>query len=263
MDALTELIATLRVLRSPDGCPWDRKQTLADWCRYLLDETYEFQDVLDLTDPDATADELGDVLFVALSCALWLEEHGHPGLEAAAARARAKIVRRHPHVFGDRTANTAEEGLQHWREAKAAEARARGEEPAPFLGALPRSMPALRRALAVQRRVAEVGFEWETAAQVWAKLLEEGRELHEVLPLDDRARLQDELGDVLFSVVNLARFLDVDPEAALGGTVAKFAARFGHVERALRARGRALEDATLAEMDALWEEAKGTVPPPA
>jgi len=263
VDALTDLIATLRVLRGPDGCPWDREQTLADWCRFLLDETYEFQDVLDLRDPNATADELGDVFFVALSCALWLDEHGHPGLEAAAARARDKIVRRHPHVFGDRTARTPEEGLQHWREAKAAEARARGEEPAPFLGAPPRSMPALRRALAVQRRVAEVGFEWETAAQVWAKLLEEGRELHDVLPLGDRARLQDELGDVLFSVVNLSRFLEVDPESALSGTVAKFSERFGYVERELRARGRTLEDATADEMDELWEEAKGTSPPPA
>lgn len=263
MDALAELIATLRILRGPDGCPWDRKQTLADWCRYLLDETYEFQDVVSQPESEAAADELGDVLFVALSCALWLEEHGHPGLDAAATRAREKIVRRHPHVFGDRTARTAEEGLQHWRDAKAAEARARGEAEPPFLGTLPRSMPSLRRALAVQRRVAEVGFEWETAAQVWAKVLEEGRELHEVLPLEDRARLEDELGDLLFSMVNLARFLAVDPETALGGTIAKFTARFGHVERALRARGRSLHEASLVEMDALWEEAKDAPPPPA
>jgi MazG family protein len=261
VDALAELLTTLRRLREPDGCPWDRKQSLADWCGYLLDETYEFQDVLAQPDSPAVTDELGDVLFVALSCALWLEEQGHPGVEAAAAAARDKIVRRHPHVFGDRSARTAEEGLQHWRAAKAEEARARGEEAPAFLQTPPRSMPALRRAVATQRRVAEVGFEWETAPQVWAKVLEEGRELHEAFTLENRARLTDELGDLLFSVVNLARFLDVDPEAALNGTVAKFSARFAHVERALRARGRSLHDASLAEMDELWEAAKN--PPPA
>jgi MazG family protein len=159
-------------------------------------------------------------------------------------------------VFADRTARTAEEGARHWQDIKNEEARARGEDPPPHLGRLPRSLPALRRALAVQRKVAEVGFEWETPAEVWAKLLEESRELHEVLPLGRPERLEDELGDLLFSVVNLSRFLAVDPEAALGRTVAKFSARFDDVERALRARGRTLAEASLPEMDALWEDAK-------
>jgi tetrapyrrole methylase family protein/MazG family protein len=259
---LDELIETLRLLRGPDGCPWDRRQTFADLCRYLIDEAYELQDVADLADPEAAVEELGDVLFVALSCALALAERGGGELDGVAAAARTKIVRRHPHVFGDRTARTAEEGLRHWQDVKAEEARARGESPAPHLGALPRSLPALRRALAVQRKAAEVGFEWETAEQVHAKLLEEGRELKEVLPLGDPARLRDELGDLLFSVVNLARFLDVDPEAALDGTVAKFAHRFGWVESRLRDRGRSLQEASLAEMDALWEESKTAAPPP-
>jgi tetrapyrrole methylase family protein/MazG family protein len=256
LQALRELVETLRFLRSENGCPWDRKQTFADLCRYLIDESYELQEHTALTDPDAAGEEMGDVLFVALCAALYLEERAGWSLERIAAAARAKIVRRHPHVFGDRTAKSPEESLRHWEDVKAEEARARGEEPAPFLRPLPGSVPALRRALAVQRRVAEVGFEWETVDQVWAKLLEESRELHEVLPAGDPARIQDELGDILFSVVNLARFLAVDPEAALAGTVTKFSQRFGYVERGLTATGRDLKSATLAEMDALWEESK-------
>jgi len=258
LQALLELVDTLRFLRGGNGCPWDRQQTFADLCRYLLDESYELQEHAALTDPPAAAEEMGDVLFVALCAALLLEERTEWSLERIAALARAKIVRRHPHVFGDRTARSPEESLRHWEEVKAEEARARGEVPAPFLRPLPASVPALRRALAVQRRVAEVGFEWETVDQVWAKLLEESRELHAVVPTGEASRIQDELGDILFSVVNLSRFLDVDPEAALAGTVAKFTRRFGYVERTLEATGRDLRHATLAEMDALWEESKRT-----
>jgi MazG family protein len=253
---LDALLETLRYLRGDSGCPWDRKQTLADLCRYLIDESYELQDAAVAGDTTEAALELGDVLFVALSCGLLIEERGGEPLARVFELAREKIVRRHPHVFGDRTARDSEESLRHWEDVKAAEARARGEEPAPFLGRQPRSVPALRRAHALQRKVAEVGFEWETADQVWAKLLEESRELHAVLPLAAPERLQDELGDLLFSVVNLARFLDIDPEAALDGTIAKFTQRFGYVERRLRATGRDLRSATLAEMDALWEESK-------
>ncbi len=256
MRDLDALLDVLRHLRGEQGCPWDRKQTMASLSSFIIDEAYELQDTAGMTDVEATADELGDVLFMVLSCALLLEEHGGPGLDSVAARARDKIVRRHPHVFADRRASTAEEGARHWQEMKQSEALARGEDPPPLLGKLPRSLPALRRALAVQRKVAEVGFEWETAAQVYAKLLEESRELHEVLPLGDAARVRDELGDMLFSIVNLARFLGVDPEGALSGTVEKFSQRFGYVERRLRERGVDLDAATLAEMDALWEESK-------
>jgi tetrapyrrole methylase family protein/MazG family protein len=258
----------LRFLRGDNGCPWDRKQTLSDMCRYLIDEAYELQDAAAQA-PEAgapaptaaVAEELGDVLFLVLSCALLLEERGGPGLEDVAELARTKIVRRHPHVFADRTARSPEESVRHWRDIKDEEARQRGEAPPTLLGKLPRSLPALRRALTVQRKVAEVGFEWETAQQVYAKFLEESRELREVLPENDPARLQDELGDMLFSVVNLSRFLNVDPEAALDATVAKFTQRFGYVEQCLQERGQTLQAATLAEMDALWEESKGREKP--
>lgn len=260
MQALQELIDTLRQLRGEDGCPWDRAQSLAALCGYLIDESYELLDTADLARSEATADEMGDVLFMALSCALYLEEHGVDDVAGVAARARDKIVRRHPHVFGDRSARDAREGARHWQDMKDEEARARGGEPPPYLGSLPRSLPGLRRALAVQRKVAEVGFEWETPEQVYAKLLEESRELHEVLPLGDPRRVEDELGDMLFSVVNLARFLGVDPELALAGTVDKFVQRFGRVEQRLRERGGDLQSATLAEMDRLWEDAKRDEP---
>lgn len=264
MRDLDELLAVLRHLRGENGCPWDRQQTMASLVGFVIDEAYELHDQADLADREAAADELGDVLFMVLSCALLLEESGGPDLASVARRARAKIVRRHPHVFGDQRARDAAEGARRWQEMKDDEARARGTTPPPFLGSQPRSLPALRRALAVQRKVAEVGFEWETAAQVYAKLLEESRELHEVLPLGDPARVRDELGDMLFSIVNLARFLAVDPEAALSGTVDKFARRFHFVERRLREQGIDLQAATLAQMDALWEEAKrleGVRPP--
>lgn len=254
MRAMHELVETLRVLRGDSGCPWDRSQSLADLCRHLIDEAYELQDAAAPEDAAAAAEELGDVLFMAFSCGLFLEENGGSDLERVAVLARDKIVRRHPHVFGDAAAKTSDEVVRQWRTIKEDEARARGEEPPRWLANLPRSLPALRRAVAVQRKVAEVGFEWETAEQVHAKLIEETRELGEVL--GDPARMQDELGDILFSAVNLSRFLGIDPEVALQSTVRKFVRRFDYVEERLRDSGRALGSATLSEMDALWEESK-------
>ena len=256
MDHLQQLLETLRYLRSDRGCPWDRAQSLDAMCGYLIDEAYELQDAArDGNDP-AAAEELGDVLFLLLSCVLMLHERGGPELGAIARATEAKIVRRHPHVFGDRDARSAEEGARHWRDMKEAEARARGAAPSRLLDSLPRSLPALRRALTVQRRVAAVGFEWENAEQVRHKIVEETEELRLVVQSGDARRIEDELGDMLFSVINLGRFLGVDPETALQSTVSKFVQRFGRVEDALRARGRNLEEATLQEMDAHWEEAK-------
>lgn len=262
MDNLQQLTETLRTLRGDHGCPWDREQTLDSMSGYLIDEAYELQDAARAADTAGAAEELGDVLFLLLSCVLLLQERGGPDLDDIARRTRDKIVRRHPHVFGDRRARDAAEGARHWRDMKDAEAKARGETAPRLLESLPRSLPALRRALTVQRRVASVGFEWETAEQVRAKIVEETEELREVVQCGDPRRIEDELGDMLFSVINLGRFLGVDPESALQGTVSKFVQRFGQVEDALRARGRSLEEATLQEMDAHWEEAKRREGPP-
>jgi len=259
---LQQLIETLRFLRSDKGCPWDRKQTFADMCRYLLDEAYELQDAVRERDGDACTDELGDVLFVLLSCVLIHAEQGAADLEEVARRAEEKLVRRHPHVFADREATSPEEGLRHWRDMKQQEATESGKTAGGLLDSLPRTLPPLRRALTLQRKVAGVGFEWQTADEVRAKLLEETRELRDALRSEDPRRAHDELGDLLFSVVNLGRFLDLDPESALQSTVSKFARRFGYVEEQLRLRQRTLEEASLEEMDALWEQSKALDPKP-
>jgi len=254
---LGRLLDTLRHLRGPDGCPWDRKQTLADMCRYLLDETYELQDAIADEDRPEIVKELGDVLFLVLSCNLILEESDQATLEQVAQAARDKIVRRHPHVFGDReAARDATESLRNWRDMKVEEARERGEPDPHLLQNIPRSLPPVRRAWTVQKKVASVGFEWDTVEGVFEKLVEETGEIRAEMARGDTARIEDEVGDLLFSAVNLARYLGVDPERALQGTVSKFIRRFDHVEDALRARDRSLEDATLEEMDALWEEVK-------
>jgi MazG family protein len=250
------LLETLRFLRGDQGCPWDRQQSLVDLCRYLIDEAYELQEAVGDGDDPGSAEELGDVLFLVLSCTLILQEKGGPDVVQIAHDTREKIIRRHPHVFGDRRARDAAEGERHWRDIKEAEARARGEAAPKLLDGIPRNLPPLRRALTLQRRVASVGFEWETAEQVHRKIVEEAQELQDVLQAGDQKRIEDELGDLLFSVVNLGRFLGVDPETALRSTVDKFARRFAHVEESLRQRQRSLEAASLAEMDALWEEAK-------
>jgi MazG family protein len=230
-------------------------------CRYLIDEAYELQDSVRDSDLEETADELGDVLFLVLSCSLVLEELGGAGLDQITRSAHSKIVRRHPHVFGDRSAASPEESLRHWRDIKESEARQRGKPVPLLLDDIPRSLPPLRRALMVQRKVGSVGFEWETAEQVHHKLIEEAHELSDVLAQGDARRIEEELGDILFSVVNLGRFLGVDPEAALRSTVGKFARRFAYVEENLRRRGRTLEEASLGEMDHLWEESKQTQAP--
>jgi len=253
---LQPLLETLRFLRGDQGCPWDRAQSLADFCRYLIDEAYELQDAIRDGDEQSSAEELGDVLFLVLSCSLILQEQGGPDVAQIATKTREKIIRRHPHVFGDLQARDAAEGERHWRDIKEAEARSQGKAPPKLLDGIPRTLPPLRRALTLQRRVASVGFEWETAEQVHRKILEETQELQEVLHGGDPRRIEDEVGDMLFSVVNLGRFLGVDPEAALRSTVDKFARRFAYVEESLQRRQRSLEAASLAEMDALWEEAK-------
>ena len=256
VEHLQRLLETLRFLRGDHGCPWDREQTFDAMCGFLIDEAYELQDAARTDDTVGAAEELGDVLFLLLSCVLMLQERSGPDVGEIARRTEEKIIRRHPHVFGDRDARSAAEGARHWRDVKDAEAKARGDTAPRLLDSLPRSLPALRRALTVQRRVAAVGFEWENAEQVRAKIVEETEELRLVVQGGDPRRIEDELGDMLFSVINLGRFLGVDPEAALQSTVGKFVQRFGRVEDALRARGRTLEEATLQEMDAHWEEAK-------
>jgi ATP diphosphatase len=258
---LARLLDLVARLRAPDGCPWDREQTLADLRAYLLEEAHETAAAIDHGDLGALAGELGDLLFQTAFLARLGEEAGAFTLGDAIDRVESKMIDRHPHVFGGERLADARAVREAWERRKL---RAEGNGRVSLLdGAAAASMPALLAAYRLTQKAAGVGFDWPDAESVFAKLEEETRELrHEVAAAvrtpggDERARLREEVGDLLFAVANLARHLDVDPEAALAGANLKFRRRFAAVEAGLAARGRRLEEATLAEMDELWEQAK-------
>ncbi|NPA06169.1 MAG: nucleoside triphosphate pyrophosphohydrolase [Chloroflexi bacterium] len=241
-------------LRAPDGCPWDRKQTHQSLRKHLLEETYEVLEALDRNDPDALREELGDLLLqIVLHTQIAVEE-GEFTMPQVLKTVHDKIIRRHPHVFGDVKVKDADEVLRNWEAIKRKEKAAKGESqsPASVLDGLPKVLPALAQAQALQRKVAEVGFDWPDIQGVWDKVHEE---LNEVREAQGEA-LAREVGDLLFAVVNLARHLGVDAESALREANQRFARRFREVERRALARGQELAHMSLEEMDALWDEAK-------
>jgi MazG family protein len=251
-----KLVEIMRRLRSPDGCPWDREQTFDSIKPYTLEETYEVLDAIDRRDWTNLAEELGDFMLQAVFYAQMAGEQGLFEIGDALDAINAKLVRRHPHVFGEESAETPGEVLRLWGEIKAAEKKEKGGEDHTLLGGVPRALPALVEAQQIASRAAGVGFDWENAEQVIDKLHEELAEFHEARRNAGPAELEDELGDMLFVLVNLARFVKVDPEQALRGTNAKFRRRFGYVERKLAERGKTLKQSTIAEMEELWQEAK-------
>lgn len=264
-DRLLEIMAKLR---DPDGgCPWDIEQDFASIAPYTIEEAYEVADAIAHGDMAELRDELGDLLLQVVFHARMAEEQGLFDYEAVAAAISEKMIRRHPHVFADETVESTAAQTISWERQKAeerAQKAARTGHESSALDGVSVSLPAQTRAVKLARRAARVGFDWPDSAPVLAKLDEEIRELRqEIADGGDRVRLEDELGDVLFSVANLARHLDIDPEAALRRTNAKFEHRFRYVEKRLREAGRELEDATLEEMDRLWEEAKTVSPSPA
>jgi MazG family protein len=235
----------MRRLLAPDGCPWDREQTLETLKPFLLEETYELLEAMDGA-AGHHCEELGDLLMqIVFQAELRAGEFTIDDVVRGIAK---KLVSRHPHVFGDVKLDTSAQVLEQWSELKKKEKGARKT-----LDGVPRALPALARAAKLGERAAQVGFDWPDAAGPRAKIDEELRELDAAT---DPAAVQRELGDLLFAVVNLARKRGVDAEAALRGTIERFTARFGFVEERLAAAGRAPKHATLAEMDALWEEAK-------
>jgi ATP diphosphatase len=258
---LAELVARLR---APDGCPWDREQRLADLRGYLLEEAHEAAAAIDAMDLEALRGELGDLQFQIVFLATLANEQGEFTLAEVLAEIHAKMVARHPHVFGREEERLADAAAVRtaWEKRKA---REKHPEQSLLAGVQP-SLPALLAAYRLTQKAAGVGFDWPDAAAVFAKIDEELHELREALgapaasaPEDASTRreaLAEEVGDLLFAVANLARHLGFDPEAALAGTNAKFRRRFEFIERELAARGRRLDAAELAEMDALWNEAK-------
>jgi ATP diphosphatase len=265
-DPVARLIEIMARLRDPDaGCPWDREQTFRTIAPYTIEEAYEVADAIERGDMAALKEELGDLLFQVVFYAQMGREAGHFDFHAIATEIADKMVRRHPHVFGEARIETAEAQTLAWEEHKAAERKRRAaaekRRPSPLDG-IPTALPALTRAEKLQKRAARVGFDWPEAAQVLDKIEEEIGELRAELAapvvsdVAHRARLEDEIGDLFFALVNLARHLGVDPEQALRGTSLKFERRFRRIDELLEAQGRTLSEASLDEMEALWQQAK-------
>lgn len=250
------LLSLMARLRAENGCPWDREQTFDSIKPYTLEETYEVLDAIDRRDFPGLCEELGDFLLQAVFHAQMASEQGLFTIADSLHAINEKLVRRHPHIFAEAIAETAADVKHRWDEIKKQEKAAKGIEEQSLLDGVLRSAPALVEAQEISKRAAKVGFDWPDISQVAAKVREEVDELAEARDAQDAAHIEEEFGDLLFSAVNLARFLHVDAEQALRKANAKFRRRFAHVERALAAEGKQLKDSTLDEMEAKWIEAK-------
>lgn len=254
---IARLIEIMAALRTPgSGCPWDLEQSFQTIAPYTLEEAYEVADAIARGDLAGLKDELGDLLLQVVFHARMAEEQGVFDFDGVVAGITAKMIRRHPHVFADVNGKTAKavEGL--WERIKAEEKAERGEAPAGALAGVPPALPAMTRALKLQVKAGRVGFDWNDPRAVLAKIREETSEIEAALDAGDAVQAAGEVGDLLFAVVNLARHLAADPEGVLRLTNVKFERRFASIERALAARGKRPQDSSLAEMDALWNEAK-------
>ena len=240
-------------LRAPGGCPWDREQDFDTIKPFLIEETYEVLDAIDERNWPGLSEELGDLVLQAVFFAQMAQEQGTFHIGDSLDAISEKLIRRHPHVFGEGSAKTSDDVKRRWDEIKAEEKQKRGEAPKTLLGSVPRNLPALVEAQRITAKAAGVGFDWQNADQVIDKLHEELDELAEARESGTQAEMEDELGDLLFVLVNLGRFLKVDPEQALRKANAKFRRRFGYVEER-----SVLPGASLEEMEALWQEAKTT-----
>ena len=250
------LLAIMARLRAPDGCPWDRAQSFDTIKPYTLEETYEVLDAIDRRAWNELAEELGDLLLQCVFYSQMATEAGYFRIEDSLDAINEKLIRRHPHVFGDAFAETPADVKKRWDEIKAEEKRGKDDSPKLLLDGVPRNVPALMEAAQISSKAAGVGFDWDSFEQVLEKLHEEVRELNEERESGSREDVEHEIGDLLFVIVNLARFLQVDPEQALRKSNSKFRKRFAYIERALKRRGKSLRDSDIAEMETLWGEAK-------
>ncbi|MBZ5606648.1 MAG: nucleoside triphosphate pyrophosphohydrolase [Acidobacteriia bacterium] len=243
------LVAIMARLRAPGGCPWDREQNFDTIKPYLLEETYEVLDAIDRRDWPGLAEELGDLMLEAVFFAQMAAEENKFGIDDSLDAVVEKLIRRHPHVFGDGTAKTSDDVKRRWDEIKADEKKGKPQQGR--LESVPRNMPALVEAQQITSKAAAVGFDWETPEQVLEKLDEELEELARARQGAPQPEIEGEIGDLLFVLVNLARFLKVDPEQALRKTNAKFRKRFGYVESKAKLPGAGIQ-----ELEALWQESK-------
>ena len=251
---IERLRGVMRRLRAPDGCPWDRKQTIESLRGDLIEETYEVVDAIDSGDRSALCEELGDLLLQVVFQSQIADEEGAFSFDDVAEGVADKLIRRHPHVFGDVQADTPDEVIKNWEKIKKTEKG--GETPRSLVDGVPRHLPALSKAHLVQKRVAKVGFEWDEIGGVVDKLDEEIAEVKEAMVQKDAAAIREELGDVLFSIVNLSRYLGHESEEVLNESVGKFMRRFQGVEKRVHEDGRELEDCSIDELEAVWQSVK-------
>ncbi|MBO9194098.1 nucleoside triphosphate pyrophosphohydrolase [Rhizobium sp. 16-449-1b] len=264
---ISRLIEIMAALRNPEtGCPWDIVQTFETIKPYTIEEAYEVSDAIERNDMDDLCDELGDLLLQVVFHARMAEEAGEFSFGDVVEAITRKMIRRHPHVFARSEADTPDAVKKQWDDIKQAEKRERAERRAArgisedfkagFLGSVQRSFPALTEALKLQERAAKVGFDWSAPEPILDKIEEEIGELREALASGDHGKVSDELGDLIFAVVNIGRHVKADPEQSLRGTNTKFRRRFKHIETSLEAEGETLEAATLERMEDLWQAAK-------
>lgn len=255
-DALADLRAVVHRLRAPGGCPWDQEQTHETLIPHLIEEAYEVAEAIRNGDMAHLREELGDLLLQPVLHAEIASETGVFDLDSIARELTEKLIRRHPHVFGDTTVDGSAGVLKQWDEIKKQEKGGSANDRKPHLHGVSQGLPALMRAQKIQKKAAKVGFDWPDFEQVVAKVHEEVQEIAEAVAQQDQKAIEDEVGDLLYSVVNVARRLGVDAETALAAATAKFERRFGRVEEIILAQGKTLEDSTLEEMDAVWEATK-------
>lgn len=248
------LVQIMKRLRGPGGCPWDSEQDKASLKPYVIEEAYEVVEAIDNGDPSELREELGDLLLQVIFLSQLAEEAGEFNIDNVVFGIIEKLVRRHPHVFGEKSDLSAEEVVKNWASIKIDEKKEKGISS--VLDGVPFQMPALLRAHRLTEKASRVGFDWNSIDGVFAKLEEELKEFEEAVASKNRLKMEDELGDVIFSLVNIGRFLEVNPEEALKKTISKFVSRFLYMEEAIKVGGGEIRDAGLEEMERLWSEAK-------
>lgn len=251
---IEKLAGLMERLRAPDGCPWDREQTLESLVPFIIEEAYEVVAAIDSKSAASIRDELGDLLFQIIFASQITKEAGQFDISDVIDESYEKMVRRHPHVFGNAKAETSEEVLRHWAEIKKEEKKHEKKEG--YLSGVPEVLPALLRAHKISQKAAKTGFDWKDIAEVFKKLDEEVEEFRSEALKGDAGKMEEELGDMLFTMVNVARFLQVNPEDALRKTIGKFINRFHYIESEIEKRGEDLSSVSIDEMERLWQEAK-------
>ncbi|GAM10939.1 nucleoside triphosphate pyrophosphohydrolase/pyrophosphatase MazG [Geobacter sp. OR-1] len=248
-----QLVLLMRKLRAPGGCPWDAEQTHDSLKRYLIEECYEVIEAIDSGNDSHLVEELGDLLLQPIFHATIAEERNAFDISDIINSLCEKLIRRHPHVFSDQQISTSEEQIENWEKIKRHE---KGEQRKSALSGVPPHLPAILKAHKITEKASRVGFDWETHDQVLDKIREELAELEETMAAGNTRRIEEELGDLLFAVVNLGRFLSIDPEDALRKTIHRFIVRFNFIEESLLKRGSTPRQSNLQEMELLWQEAK-------